>query len=235
MAEQDDFLSRWSRRKTEARAGLKKKEPAPAEEQAGLSETEAPRPGGDGAGVAPQRGELAAREGEGVVADAPAQEEDFTDFDFDALDYNSDYTRFMKKGVPDWVRQRALSKLWTSDPILANLDGLVDYGEDFTDAALAVKNLVTAWKPGQGYRTDEEVQRDREEYGPEDQKLAARKEREAREAAEARKAEAEESGEAGDGEEDETVASEMADADTTSADSNAAGAREADDTKNHPA
>ena len=34
--------------------------------------------------------------------------------------------------------------------MLANVDGLVDYGEDFTDAALVVENLQTAYQVGKG-------------------------------------------------------------------------------------
>jgi len=77
--------------------------------------------------------------------------------DFDALDYSSDYTRFMGKDVPEMIQRRALRALWRSDPILANVDGLNDYDDDFTDAATVVQNLVSAYKTGQGYRTDEEI------------------------------------------------------------------------------
>jgi hypothetical protein len=33
---------------------------------------------------------------------------------------------------------------------LANVDGLVDYGEDFTDAATVIENLQTAYQVGKG-------------------------------------------------------------------------------------
>lgn len=33
---------------------------------------------------------------------------------------------------------------------MANVDGLVDYGEDFTDAAMVVENLQTAYQVGKG-------------------------------------------------------------------------------------
>ncbi len=93
------------------------------------------------------------------------------DVDFDQLDYASDYTRFMAPGVPDAIRRRALSVLWQSDPILANLDGLNDYDEDFTDAALAVKTLKTAHKVGKGYLADEDE--DGEEDGGEGDEVTA--------------------------------------------------------------
>ncbi len=61
-----------------------------------------------------------------------------------------DFSMFMNKAVPDRLRRRALRKLWLSNPLLANVDGLVDYGEDFTDRALAVENLQTAYQVGKG-------------------------------------------------------------------------------------
>ena len=47
--------------------------------------------------------------------------------------------------------------------MLANVDGLNDYDEDFTDAALVVKGLKSAYQVGKGYLTaeDEEGRRSR--------------------------------------------------------------------------
>ncbi|MGD9868669.1 MAG: DUF3306 domain-containing protein [Hyphomicrobiales bacterium] len=192
MAEDDDFLSRWARRKAQSRSGQKPERPDAADAGTAVRPGEAPRAAAEGGQVALREPPGGAQEGDAPPGMTPEEaEEAYRDFDFDALDARSDYKQFMKQGVPEWARQKALRKLWTSDPVFANLDGLVDYGEDFTDAALAVKELVTSWKPGQGYRTDEEIQREREEYGPEEQRIAARKEREAREAAGARARDAE--------------------------------------------
>jgi hypothetical protein len=173
MADRDnDFLARWSRRKAEARRGLHRKEedaeatPAP-EQPAETGESAA----GDESRV---RGEARAQPGapaadESAGAEGEADASQFEDFDFDSLDYNSDYTRFMEKSVPEAVRRRALRMLWQSDPVLANIDGLNDYDEDFTDAAMAVKGVLqSAYRPGKGYDSDEEVA-EREK-----QRLAAR-------------------------------------------------------------
>ena len=89
-----------------------------------------------------------------------------TEADLENLTYESDYTKFMGDHVPEAIRRRALRQLWRSDPILANLDGLCDYDDDFTDAALAVKVLQTAHKVGQGYLTDEEVAANRARGNP---------------------------------------------------------------------
>lgn len=70
--------------------------------------------------------------------------------DPDSLGPGDDFSAFMKSAVPISIRRRALRKLWLSNPVLANLDELVDYGEDFTDAATVVDNLQTAYQVGKG-------------------------------------------------------------------------------------
>ncbi|MGI9380699.1 MAG: DUF3306 domain-containing protein [Methyloligellaceae bacterium] len=82
--------------------------------------------------------------------------EEFKDVDFDALDFQSDFTRFMGENVPDFIQRKALRKLWGSNPLLANVDGLNDYDDDFTDAAMAVEAIQSAYKVGSGYLTEEE-------------------------------------------------------------------------------
>jgi len=56
----------------------------------------------------------------------------------------------MAKVVPEAIRRRALRTLWRSNPVLANVDMLVDYGEDFTDSATVVANMQTAYQVGKG-------------------------------------------------------------------------------------
>jgi len=70
--------------------------------------------------------------------------------DPDTLQPGDDFRAFMAKAVPDRLRRRALRRLWLSNPALANLDGLVDYGEDFTDSATVIENLQTAYQVGKG-------------------------------------------------------------------------------------
>ena len=180
MSEGDnDFLSRWSRRKVEARdGGLQKKQDEPVHKP-GRMRTDPPMPKEpvpkemtpEGQADAPeielvQEAALqpdqvpvpadASTTDTGPESDEAVDPKQYDDFDFDSLNYASDYTQFLKKGVPEAVRRRALRMLWGSNPILANIDGLNDYDEDFTDAALAVKVLSTSYKPGTGYLTEEE-------------------------------------------------------------------------------
>lgn len=70
--------------------------------------------------------------------------------DPDTLEPGADFRSFMQKAVPDRIRRRALRRLWVSNPALANLDGLIDYGEDFTDSATVLETLQTAYQVGKG-------------------------------------------------------------------------------------
>ncbi len=56
----------------------------------------------------------------------------------------------LKAAVPQRLKTRALRRLWRLNPVLANVDGLVDYGGDFTDAALVVENMQTIYQVGKG-------------------------------------------------------------------------------------
>ena len=70
--------------------------------------------------------------------------------DPDTLKMGDDFSAFMAKAVPDRIRRRALRTLWRSNPVLANVDMLVDYGEDFTDSAMVIENMQTAYRVGKG-------------------------------------------------------------------------------------
>lgn len=62
-----------------------------------------------------------------------------------------DFTAFLKKEVPERLRRLALRRLWRSDPLLANVDGLVDYGEDFTFKQGVGEAIATAYQVGKGF------------------------------------------------------------------------------------
>lgn len=70
--------------------------------------------------------------------------------DPDLLTAGDDFAAFMNAAVPERLRRRALRVLWRSNPVLANLDGLVDHGEDFSDAAMVVPDMKTAYQVGRG-------------------------------------------------------------------------------------
>jgi len=70
--------------------------------------------------------------------------------DPETLSPGDDFAAFMARAVPERIRRRALRRLWTSNPALANLDGLLEYGEDYTDSATMVESLQTAYQVGRG-------------------------------------------------------------------------------------
>lgn len=83
-------------------------------------------------------------------ASAEATEEELGLPEIDSLDADSDYTPFMSDKVSDAIRNRALRKLWRSDPVLACVDGLNDYDEDYTDAAMVVSGMKSDYVVGRG-------------------------------------------------------------------------------------
>ncbi|MEM7544662.1 MAG: DUF3306 domain-containing protein [Pseudomonadota bacterium] len=68
----------------------------------------------------------------------------------DDLRPGDDVKGFMQAAVPDRLRRLALRQLWRGNPVLANLDELVDYGQDFTDSAMVVENMQTLYQVGKG-------------------------------------------------------------------------------------
>ena len=110
-------FSRWSRLKTETQEKVEPELEEPVQ-AANLPESQADD-------VVPE--EVVAPESEEVVT---VLSEDLPYIE--TLEKDSDYTPFLAEGVPEALKKVALRKLWGSDPVLANLDGLNDYDEDFT-------------------------------------------------------------------------------------------------------
>ena len=67
----------------------------------------------------------------------------------ESLTADSDFTPFLHTDVPSVLKKAALRKLWKSDPVLANVDGLNDYDEDFARMDLG-KVVQTAYQVGKG-------------------------------------------------------------------------------------
>lgn len=164
---QDRFLSRWSRRKaqnrrpnTAAGAAVAETAAAPAialdesppdPDQTFSAESPAHTDPGSNPDVSKDAADLS-------EAELREKAEELGLPDPESLGPGSDFKQFMAPDVPKQLRSLALRRLWRSNPVLANLDGLVDYGEDFTDAALVVANMQTAYQVGRGYRRDEETE-----------------------------------------------------------------------------
>lgn len=123
MTRRSDF---WSRRKAQVAA-----EEQALEQARTADETEA------------ERAALEERSDEDILRELDLP-------DPDTLEPGDDFSRFMASAVPERLRRRALRRLWRSNPTLANLDALVDYGEDFTDAGVATGLIATTYQVGKG-------------------------------------------------------------------------------------
>lgn len=149
----ENFLQRWSARKLEARDGGDgdgaKTSDGPVTEQLVSSDPDGD-PDGDPSGD-PSVNPSAEASG---VSDQPPPDLP----NVETLDADSDYTAFLGDNVPADVTKLALRKLWRSDPVLANVDGLNDYDEDFSMVGTVSEVVKTAYRIGKGYLTDEEIE-----------------------------------------------------------------------------
>lgn len=68
----------------------------------------------------------------------------------ESLAPGDDFSAFMAKSVPTRLRNRALRRLWRSNPVLAHVDDLLDYNEDFGAEAVAGGVFETAYRVGRG-------------------------------------------------------------------------------------
>lgn len=137
MADDDaPFLSRWARRKQAVQA------------EEGLKNEAGPTAGDPALEEAPEAGGLADVE---QRSDRPLTPEEVAELpDPDTLEPGSDFKAFLREGVPEELKRRALRRLWRSNPVFGLLDGLNDYDLDYTDAATVVANLHTVFKVGKG-------------------------------------------------------------------------------------
>jgi hypothetical protein len=108
----ESFLSRWGRRKREARAVPPPAETAPADESAAEAES-----------AAPLETEPALSPEE--VAALPPVE---------TLTAESDFAAFLRKGVPEGLRLAALRRMWVLDPAIRDFVGDArDYSYDWNN------------------------------------------------------------------------------------------------------
>ncbi len=186
MTGKEDFLSRWARRKAEARA----------EDEARPAEPRPPEPdAAPAASVEPVQPSAPAEDRPpDMLRDDPPDEETRAQWvekleavDLETLTYQDDFTVFMKSWVPRTLRNRALKRLWLTDDVFAVLDGLNDYDEDYSVPAAAVGDIKSDWKLGRGFSHDEDVEAETET----ETEVGAEAEAEAGEASEAPSGEAE--------------------------------------------
>ncbi|HYH19430.1 MAG TPA: DUF3306 domain-containing protein [Azospirillum sp.] len=132
----EPFLSRWSRLKR--RNGSAAPVP-PAEEPAAPAVEEAPDPS------------LPVAAGP-VPPEPPEEDEALKDLPpVESLTAESDFTPFLRANVPEDLHRQALRKLWASDPVFANDDGLKDYADDYTGMFNLSEPVKTLYRVGKGF------------------------------------------------------------------------------------
>lgn len=135
MAEdREGFLARWSKRK---QAQLSNPDVDPDDEE----------PAADPLGIDEERLEAERTEAETNRLAAEA-------VDLEEVSYGFDFSIFMKRGVSNLLRKKALQKFFNSNPVLANLDGLNDYDEDYNNPLHMV--YKSTWDLGRGFLTESE-------------------------------------------------------------------------------
>lgn len=129
LAEEEGFLGRWSRLKRE--------------QSLQTEEISVPEPEESEQKTAPLSEE---------ATELEAQEQSPTPLpDVETLGAGSDYKPFMHGNVAPDLRSQALRKLWASNPLYNHIDMLDDYCEDYTDKAMVVPGMKTAYKVGRGF------------------------------------------------------------------------------------
>lgn len=148
MANDDGFLSRWSRRKVQARTGETTSEPEPVAKPSPspaptLSKVASPTP-------------VAVEPAQDKPADPPPPLP--TMDDVMALTKESDFSRFVKPDVEPGVRNAAFKKLF-SDPFFNEMDGLDIYIDDYSQPnplPLSLARKLTSAKVLNLFETPEE-------------------------------------------------------------------------------
>lgn len=123
---------RWSRKKAEV---TRKGRPAPAPEPDSLPPE-----------TTPEQQELAVNE---TLSEQELLEK-YGLPDPEAIEIGTDITGFMRREIPEFLRRKALRSLWKSNPVLAVLDGLNDYDEDYTLASAAGQTVSSLYRVGEG-------------------------------------------------------------------------------------
>ena len=128
MSEESGFLSRWSERKRR----VQEEATQIAEQTAASAAPPSPADEFEGKSDSEILSELALP-------------------DPDSLKLGDSVAGFMDARVPERIRHRALRAFWKTNPVLANIDGLDEYCEDYTDAVMIIENMETIYEVGQGY------------------------------------------------------------------------------------
>lgn len=134
-AKSDDrgFLSRWSARKTQIARGT------PVSEDKFDEDSQV-----DATGGAEESDE------EKALSDAELLEK-YELPNPEGINEESGLDQFFDGQTPERLKQLALRRLWRINPFFGIVDEMVEYGEDYTDAATVIDGMQTAYQAGKGY------------------------------------------------------------------------------------
>jgi len=156
----DGWLGRWSRRKTEAAKAersstgpkaMPEPSPLPASPRERREEAAEVAPAGPpSAAGGSDKASSETQAGECHESGPEANDETAKLPPVATLSYDSDFKPYLASGVPEGLRREALRKLWRSNPMLANLDGLNDYDEDYSLIGKLPEVVSTLFQVGRG-------------------------------------------------------------------------------------
>lgn len=128
MSDDASFLSRWSRLKRRVTLERETSSKSPAATEPPAPPVPAPAARSD----EPQEMPRAALPSPAPPADAEEPVDLSKLPSIESLGTNSDYSMFMRKGVPEDLRMKALRRMWLTDPVLAGPEVLDMYAWDYT-------------------------------------------------------------------------------------------------------
>jgi hypothetical protein len=129
------FLTRWSMRKTHIAHGLEV--PEEADDDAALTADDADHQAADS-------------DEDAALSDAELLEK-YELPDPAEIEEEAGLDKFFDGKTPERLRQMALRRLWRINPFFGFVDDMVEYGEDYTDAATVIEGMQTAYQAGKGY------------------------------------------------------------------------------------
>ena len=129
------FLTRWSMRKTHIAQGIEV--PEEADDDAALTADDADH-------------QAAESDEDAALSDAELLEK-YELPDPAEIEEEAGLDKFFDGKTPERLRQMALRRLWRINPFFGFVDEMVEYGEDYTDAATVIEGMQTAYQAGKGY------------------------------------------------------------------------------------
>ena len=129
------FLTRWSMRKTHIAQGIEV--PEEADDDAALTADDADHQAADS-------------DEDAALSDAELLEK-YKLPDPAEIEEEAGLDKFFDGKTPERLRQMALRRLWRINPFFGLVDEMVEYGEDYTDAATVIEGMQTAYQAGKGY------------------------------------------------------------------------------------